>query len=151
MIDEDRQKHSLAVARKMVEIGKERGLKTYQLTDLFTIGYNHDIGYEFSNSTGKDHGKIGGFILKQTGFKFWEEIYYHGEPNIKGHTKGLNKLYLDILNQADMQIDKYGNDVGINKRLQDIKSRYGEDSEVYKKCLSLINNFSKQMDYENEK
>ena len=47
--------------------------------------------------------------------------------------------------------DKYGNDVGINKRLQDIKSRYGEDSEVYKKCLSLINNFSKQMDYENEK
>lgn len=44
-----------------------------------------------------------------------------------------------------MQIDKYGNDVGYEKRLEDIKSRYGETSEVYKKCVKLIekikNNF----------
>ena len=37
-----------------------------------------------------------------------------------------------------MQIDKYGNDVGYDKRLCDIKRRYGEDSIVYKKCFELI-------------
>ena len=37
-----------------------------------------------------------------------------------------------------MQIDKYGNDVGYDKRLEDIKNRYGEDSKVYSKCYKLI-------------
>ena len=32
---------------------------------------------------------------------------------------------------ADMQIDRYGNDVGYEKRLEDIKNRYGEDSKPY--------------------
>lgn len=49
-------------------------------------------------------------------------------------------MYLDILNQADMQIDKYGNDVGYEKRLEDIKTRYGEDSNIYKKAETLIDN-----------
>ena len=30
-----------------------------------------------------------------------------------------------------MQIDKYGNDVGYEKRLKDIKNRYGENSKPY--------------------
>lgn len=49
-----------------------------------------------------------------------------------------NSVYLDILNQADMQIDKYGNYVGYEKRLEDIKNRYGENSKVYNKCYNLI-------------
>ena len=36
-----------------------------------------------------------------------------------------------------MQIDKYGNDVGYDKRLEDIKNRYGDNSIVYLKCFSL--------------
>ena len=40
---------------------------------------------------------------------------------------------------ADMQIDKFGNDVGYTKRLEDIKNRYGENSEVYKKVEILVN------------
>ena len=47
MIDEDRLEHSLAVARKMVEIGKIKGLAEEELKDLFMLGYNHDIGYEY--------------------------------------------------------------------------------------------------------
>lgn len=38
-----------------------------------------------------------------------------------------------------MQIDKYGNDVGYDKRLEDIKMRYGENSQVYIQCQNLIN------------
>ena len=37
-----------------------------------------------------------------------------------------------------MQIDKYGNDVGYIKRLEDIKKRYGENSTTYKNAKILV-------------
>ena len=131
-MDEDRLKHSLSVARKMVEIAKSKNLNEEDIKNCFVIGYNHDIGYEFAENK-FNHNVIGGEILKNSNFKYWKEIYYHGEIDIE-----YKSLYLDILNQADMQIDKYGNDVGYDKRLEDIKNRYGEDSEVYNKCYKLI-------------
>ena len=131
-MDEDRLKHSLSVARKMVEIAKSKNLNEEDIENCFVIGYNHDIGYEFAENK-FNHNIIGGEILKNSNFKYWKEIYYHGEIDIE-----YKSLYLDILNQADMQIDKYGNDVGYDKRLEDIKNRYGEDSEVYSKCYKLI-------------
>ena len=130
-MDEDRLRHSIAVARKMVEIAKSKNLSDEDLKNCFIIGYNHDIGYEFTKN-GNNHNTIGGEILRNN-FKYWREIYYHGEINVE-----YKSLYLDILNPADMQIDKYGNDVGYDKRLEDIKSRYGEDSEVYNKCCKIV-------------
>ena len=130
-MDEDRLRHSIAVARKMVEIAKSKTLSDEDIKNCFIIGYNHDIGYEFTKN-GNNHNTIGGEILRNN-FKYWREIYYHGEINVE-----YKSLYLDILNQADMQIDKYGNDVGYDKRLEDIKSRYGEDSEVYNKCCKIV-------------
>ena len=130
-MDEDRLRHSIAVARKMVEIAKSKNLSDEDIKNCFIIGYNHDIGYEFTKN-GNNHNTIGGEILRNN-FKQWREIYYHGEINVE-----YKSLYLDILNQADMQIDKYGNDVGYDKRLEDIKSRYGEDSEVYNKCCKIV-------------
>lgn len=130
-MDEDRLRHSIAVARKMVEIAKSKNLSDEDIKNCFIIGYNHDIGYEFTKN-GNNHNTIGGEILRNN-FKHWREIYYHGEINAE-----YKSLYLDILNQADMQIDKYGNDVGYDKMLEDIKSRYGEDSEVYNKCCKIV-------------
>ena len=132
-MDNDRLKHSLAVARKMVEIAKLKKLSDNEIADCFIIGYNHDIGYEFTED-GINHNKIGGEILKQNDFKYWKEVYYHGIVDSEYKSK-----YLDILNQADMQIDKYGNDVGYKKRLEDIKNRYGEESKIYINCSELIN------------
>lgn len=132
-MDDDRIKHSVSVARKMVEIAKNYQLSDEEIKTCFVIGYLHDIGYEFTNN-GINHNIIGGEILKNNNFKYWKEIYYHGEIDIE-----YESLYLDILNQADMQIDKYGNDVGYDERLNDIKNRYGENSKVYKKCFKLIN------------
>ena len=60
-------------------------------------------------------------------------MYYHGEV-----VSEYNSLYLDILNKADMQIDKFGNDVGYVKRLEDIKNRYGKKSDIYKKAEKLV-------------
>lgn len=131
-MDFDRLNHSVAVARKMVQIATLKGLSEAKIKDCFLIGYNHDIGYEFAKNK-DEHNKVGGNILKRCGFKYWKEIYYHGELDDK-----YTSLYLDILNQADMQIDRYGNDVGYAKRLEDIKIRYGENSTVYNKCCKLV-------------
>ena len=137
-MDFDRLKHSYAVACKMKEIGIALHLSKQEIEELFLLGFNHDIGYEFSEN-GVNHGKIGGLILKESGYKYWKEVYYHGIL-----TDEYGSMYLDILNQADMQIDKYGNDVGYEARLSDIKGRYGEDSHVYITCQKLINNLKER-------
>ena len=131
-MDEDRLKHSYAVAKKMIEIGTNLNLSKEELEDLFILGFNHDIAYEFTEH-GKNHNIIGGEILKRNNYKYWKEIYYHGRK-----TNEYDSLYLKILNQADMQINKYGEDVGYNKRLKDIEERYGKDSDIYKCCRELI-------------
>ena len=133
MMDLDRLKHSYAVANKMVELGKEKGLNNEGLEDLFLLGYVHDIGYQFGDNA--NHNTVGGNILKENNYKYWKEVYYHGISNSE-----YESLYLDILNTADMMIDKYGNDVGFDKRLEDIKNRYGEDSIQYNNCVKIVNN-----------
>lgn len=131
-MDENRCLHSLGVAKKMVAIGKSKGLKASDLNDLFTLGIVHDIGYEFG--PGNEHQKLGGLVLKENGYRYWQEVYYHGLIQNE-----YSSLFLDILNQADMQIDKKGKDVGYSGRLEDIKSRYKEDSKVYASCVELVN------------
>ena len=130
-MDEDRWKHSIAVARKMIEIGREYNLNNNELKDLFVLGFNHDIGYEYGDNL--NHAHIGGEILKSNNYKYWREIYYHGDTNSE-----YTSLFLEILNRADMQIDKYGNDVGYDKRLEDIENRYRAESKVYKNAKTLI-------------
>lgn len=132
----DRLKHSIAVGRKMVDIGKSRGLKDGKLQELFVLGYNHDIGYEFG--VNKNHAKIGGEILKNSGYKYWREIYYHGDANTT-----YQSLYLDILNLADMQIDKNGKSVSLDERLKSIEKRYGVESDTYKNALTLTRKLNK--------
>ena len=136
-MDEDRLNHSIAVARKMVEIGKKYNLDENELQDLFTLGLNHDIGYEYADNS--NHAIIGGEMLKRNGYKYWEEVYFHGDINTD-----YTSLFLEILNKADMQIDKYGNDVGFDKRLEDIKKRYGEESKTYKDAKVLIDNIEEK-------
>ena len=111
---------------------EEKSLSEIELQELFLLGYLHDIGYEFA--TNENHNSIGGNLLKESNYKYWQEVYYHGIPNSE-----YKSLYLDILNTADMMIDKYGNDVGFDKRLEDIKKRYGEDSIQYVNCFKIVN------------
>ena len=131
-MDENRLKHSLAVANKMVELNKGVNKE-----DLFLIGYLHDIGYDFlkDNKNTSMHNKIGGEILRKSGFKYWKEVYCHGDIDDEYKSK-----YLDLLNTADMMIDSMGNDVGFEKRLEDILVRYGENSKVYINAKKLVEN-----------
>ncbi len=143
-IDLNRLKHSVAVARKMIEIGRLYNLDDQKLQELFVLGMNHDIGYEFCKD-GVDHNIIGGNILKENGYKYWREVFNHGNPD-----PDYSSLYLKILNTADMQIDKDGNDVGFDKRLEDIKQRYGENSKTYICSKKIIDNLKilKESSYE---
>ena len=134
-MNKDRLNHSLAVANKMIEIGKNLKLEDKELQDLFVLGYNHDIGYDFCFNK-LEHNIVGGEILKNNGYKYWKEVYYHGNPDVE-----YNSLFLKILNMADMQINKYRNDVGYEKRLEDIKFRYGEGSIQYNNSRRIINEF----------
>lgn len=136
-MDNDRLKHSYAVAKKMMEIAKEYNLSEEDIQNCFLIGLNHDVGYEFTTN-GTNHNKIGGELLRDNGFKNWKEVYYHGDIDCQ-----YQSIFLDILNKADMQIDKYGNDVGYDRRLEDIKERYGESSDIYKNCVTLIESIRK--------
>ena len=47
----------------------------------------------------------------------------------------------------DKLIEKYNsghiNDVGYDRRLEDIKERYGESSDIYKNCVTLIESIRK--------
>ncbi|MBR2704584.1 MAG: HD domain-containing protein [Clostridia bacterium] len=130
-MNEGRLKHCYTVATKMVEFGKARGYSEEKLHDLFILGFNHDIGYEFGSS--KNHGEVGGEMLKQSGYKYWQEVRYHGKADADYESE-----YLDILNAADMSVDGSGNDVGVDNRLEDIKSRHGEDSDIYLCCKNLV-------------
>ena len=58
-MDYDRLKYSLAVANKMVEIGKKYNLNESDLQDLFILGYNHDIGYNLCSNK-IEHNIVGG-------------------------------------------------------------------------------------------
>lgn len=131
-MNENKLIHSIAVARKMIEIAKEYNLSDEEITNCFLIGYLHDIGYELAKD-GKNHNKIGGEWLKKSGFKFWREVYYHGEIN-----PDYESIYLDILNMADMQINGLGNDVGYEGRLEDIKNRYKKYPKVYQDCCRIV-------------
>lgn len=50
-----------------------------------------------------------------------------------------------------MQIDKMGKDVGYTGRLEDIKSRYGENSKVYLSCVNLVNFIKKNETLDDKK
>ncbi len=127
----ERANHTWAVARKMVEIGKEKNLSEEEQEDLFVLGINHDIGYQFGNN--ENHNELGAEFLKENGYKYWKEVYYHGKPNSE-----YSSIYLDILNEADMKINKEGQEVSYEERLDDIADRYGKESIQYQNAEKVI-------------
>ena len=134
-ISEDRLHHILGVARKSYKIALERGHDEDFARKMFVLGWNHDIGYEFSTKP-SEHPDISANILLDAfygGKEPWGNI---GMDSIKAILKH-GKYPIEeteewiILNQADMQVDLKGNEVSVTRRLDDIKERYGEFSDEY--------------------
>ncbi|MBE7074347.1 MAG: HD domain-containing protein [Clostridiales bacterium] len=128
MIDEDRQKHILAVANLMRENANRFGLDE---EEMFMLGYLHDIGYAFGD--GENHHTVGAELLQKHNYKYYREVLYHGKP-VENYTSRA----LDLLNFGDMHIGKKGNYLTFEDRLEDIKSRRGENSPHYQNCKKVI-------------
>ena len=123
--------HSITVWKEKQKMALEKTWNQDYANDMFILWYLHDIGKQFGYTA--DHAERWWEILRRSDYKYWQEVYYHGETDIQYHS-----LYLDILNMADMQIDKYGNDVGYDKRLEDIATRYGKNSKQYVNAVKLV-------------
>lgn len=131
----NRAKHSLGVAKLMKKIVLAHSdYFDFSPEEAFTVGYLHDIGYEFSSS--KEHAAKGGLFLKEQGYKYWREIFYHGT-----YQKKYDSKMLKLLNAADLIVNPSGIIVGYPKRLEDIEERYGHESEKYSNCSRICFDF----------
>ena len=134
-ITDDRMMHILTVARQMKEKSMELGWTEEKSQEMFVLGLNHDLGYEFGENS--NHHLIGGTILKNMTFKYYQEVLYHGVNDCEYQSKEL-----DLLNWADMHTDGKGNRVTFEERLTDIAVRRGKESRAYieseKMCNSLV-------------
>lgn len=131
-ISDDRLLHVRGVARRAREIARDVfGWDDAACRDMFTLGFVHDIGYEYAEDQ-RDHENIGGAILRETGFKYWREVYHHGRPNCDYQS---DELF--VLNLADMQTDSRGNRVTLDARLADIGERYGHEAIQYTTAAAL--------------
>ena len=128
MIDNDRLKHIFEVAKLMKDKAEIVGLDK---EEMFTLGMLHDIGYEFGENN--DHNFVGFEILDKQNYKYAKEVLYHGKANSE-----YQSLALDLLNFADMHIDKSGKYVSYEQRLEDIKTRRGESSLAYINSQKII-------------
>lgn len=133
-IDENRIKHIFSVARLMKDNAEKFGLSQ---EEMFTLGLLHDIGYEFGKS--EEHHTIGGEVLEKQNYKYYKEVLYHGKPNC-----GYNSTALDLLNFADMSVNRLGEVVGFEKRLEDIKTRRGENSPHYQNSKAIIDDLKQK-------
>lgn len=143
-ISEDRQKHIMAVARKMHDIVASNPGK-FEITaeDAFLLGYLHDVGYEFANKQ-TDHPTVGEHLLVRNRYRYALEVGYHGIPQTNYSSEALC-----LLNYADMTTGPAGQDMTIRERIDDIVARYGEDSiqtKDAKKLAEIIARFILEKD-----
>jgi predicted hydrolase (HD superfamily) len=140
-ISENRLKHSYNVAKECYKIANEIFNRDDTFCDkMFVIGFNHDIGYEFTPKEAKHtHNEIGAVLIsdaiehnKET--EFSNAIKWHGNPNTPDDMRTLEWY---ILNMADMTVDSKGIKVTMDTRLKDIASRQGTNSMAYKDASEI--------------
>lgn len=132
-ISEDRLHHILGVARKAYSLAKDMGYDEDFARRMFMLGWNHDIGYEFSTEP-TEHLDVSAkmyletlddIVVNDTKSITYQAIKYHGRYTENETTEW------KILNMADMQVDFDGKEVDVITRLNNIRERYGEHSNEY--------------------
>ena len=139
MINENRLNHILAVARKAYKIAKDFGYDEQYAREMFALGWNHDIGYEFDPI---NHENVGADILPN--YKYAEFIRSHGLAPVQ-----LTKEWI-IINLADMTTSPTGEETTIEARLVEIESRYGKDHIWYKQSkevCDILKDYVRRLEY----
>jgi len=144
-ISEHRLNHSYGVAKECFRIAKLLSKDEQFHKKMFVIGFNHDIGYEFTPTNAKHtHNAIGGDMIEKTlGFTFSNDaisfvnaVKYHGNPETPEKYRTLEWY---IINLADMTINSRGEKVTMKKRVEDILKRQGENSLAYQHSSAMKN------------
>lgn len=148
-ISENRMTHIIAVARKCYELAKnEYKMSEENARKMFLMGFIHDFGYEFSESN-TEHPGVAVDIISSFNKVEWDQMLFaistHGNPQ-----KFLGTTYQVILNEADLTIDHIGNTVTQEERCENIKERYGEDSEQYLNVLKMAAKIKNYKEKRNE-
>jgi len=116
--------HSITVWKIMQQLALEKTWNQDYANDMFILWYLHDIGKQFWYTF--DHAKWWWEILKRSNYKYWQEVYYHGIPDIE-----YSSHELDFLNIADLQVLLDWSQVSVQKRLEEIWENCGFDSAPY--------------------
>lgn len=140
-ISENRLKHIIGVARECYSLSKEYFNKDDLFAKkMFIIGFNHDVGYEFTPTAFKHfHGDIGAHLIKNAMGKEANDISinaikWHGNPKTPDEYRTLEWY---ILNIADMTINSKGQKVTMDDRIEDILKRQGIESKAYKDSIQI--------------
>ena len=96
------------------------------------LGVLHDIAYEIDSDV-FGHDIVGADILSKCGYKYANEIRYHSCYQSEYDTLEMRLLYY-----GDQVVDGQGNWCTVDERLEDIKTRYGEDSRAYAETLEIV-------------
>ena len=127
MFDENRLKHTLAVAELM-----KRNAAALRLDaeEMFVLGFLHDVGHGLTDT---NHEELAGEVLEQQSYKYAQEVANHGKTETAYHSPAL-----DLLNWCDMHTDMDGKYISFERRLENIAKKYGESSVVYKNAKKLV-------------
>lgn len=137
-ITDNRLNHIISVARKCYYLAKHKyGMSEIDARKAFLMGFLHDIGYEFATEA-PVHPSVAADILNSFNAEEWNELILavstHGKPQDFSGT-----VYQAILNEADLTVNHKGENVTMNERCDDIKSRYGAQSHQYLNAIKMAN------------
>ncbi len=124
-INQNKMAHMIGVAEWMRERAEDYGLDS---VTMYTLGLLHDIGYIEGR---ENHEQRGAEILASMGMskEMLFAVKHHGEnPYEIQRVFGEDAIssMLVLMQEADLSIDALGYRVGFDKRLDDIKKRYGD-------------------------
>lgn len=138
MISENKIKHSLGVARKCEELAKERQMTLEEQKACFVMGFLHDIGYEVDGDITEHPNESANYISAFISHKdlCLDAIESHGS------VKSRYTIYDYILNSADLTVNYKGDNVSVERRLEDIKGRHGEESSHYQHAVETALNYN---------
>ena len=127
-----RMLHCHNVGLRMYSYAKKHlGWPSDKCQDMYVLGMMHDLGYELDADAFR-HDEAMAKALNRMGYKYSNEIYYHSRMQQKYDSPEMRLLYF-----GDMAVDGKGNWVTFNERLDDLKKRHGENSEVYKESAEI--------------
>ena len=134
-IDNKRAVYFLAVAHKMRKLTEEAHPGDRDLAqDMFLLGLVHGVAEEFSDLEPM-LPKLSGDILKDNGYKYWEEAAHFGYYNFKSEAH-------DILSKALLTTSEDGEEITVEEKLEELsKSIMGVNSNVYMRYKDLAIHF----------